>query len=452
MKSDKNKKCSFKEHKNIDAVSYCQDCKIYICNKCLSYHKGFFDSHIILDLDNKIENFIDICEEKTHQKKLEFYCNDHNILCCAACITKIEAKGYGQHKDCDVCIIEKIKEKKKIKLNENIKYLEDLSINLDNIINELKMLFNKVEQRKEEVKIKIKSIFTKIKTVINEREDELLLKIDNKYNDIFGNESLIKDLEAVPNKIKFNLEKGKMINNEWNDNNKLSLIIYNCIQIENNIKNIYSFNESIKKSILNYDVNIEFIVEKEYIVNLLKSIKSLGKLKENYALDSSILKNIDESNKFYILLSSQIKINKMKLLYRASKDGLGLEKLKNKINNKSNLIFLFLTGETRIFGSFIKTQIEVTHNKYIKDKDAFAFSLNKNKIYKILIPEYAMLFFDGNPIRIGNTSNNNGFWIYSGSIYGKELLKNPKVYDFQNNNELTEGKNNLIELEIFEVS
>ena len=141
MKSDKNKKCSFNEHKNIDAVSYCQDCKIYICTKCLNYHKGFFDNHLILDLVNKTENFIDICEEKAHQKRLEFYCNDHNKLCCAACITKIEAKGYGQHKDCDVCIIEKIKDKKKIELNENIKYLEDLSINIDNMINKLKQLF-----------------------------------------------------------------------------------------------------------------------------------------------------------------------------------------------------------------------------------------------------------------------------------------------------------------------
>ena len=32
------KKCSFKEHKDIDAVSYCYDCKVSICNKCKNYH------------------------------------------------------------------------------------------------------------------------------------------------------------------------------------------------------------------------------------------------------------------------------------------------------------------------------------------------------------------------------------------------------------------------------
>ena len=40
-----NKKCSFKEHKDIDAVSYCYDCKVSICNKCKNYHLGFLENH-----------------------------------------------------------------------------------------------------------------------------------------------------------------------------------------------------------------------------------------------------------------------------------------------------------------------------------------------------------------------------------------------------------------------
>ena len=72
----------------------------------------------------------------------------------------------------------------------------------------------------------------------------------------------------------------------------------------------------------------------------------------------------------------------MKLLYRSSRDGLKLNDLKNKINNKSNLIFLFLTGNTRIFGSFFKIEIEVKHNTYQKDENAFTFSLNNNKYIK----------------------------------------------------------------------
>ena len=80
------------------------------------------------------------------------------------------------------------------------------------------------------------------------------------------------------------------------------------------------------------------------------------------------------------------------------------------------------------------------------------FSLNNNKIYKILIPEYAIRFYESNPILIGNTKNSNGFWIYSGKFNCPNLLNTPKVYDFQDKNELTEGLNNFMELEIFEMN
>ena len=80
------------------------------------------------------------------------------------------------------------------------------------------------------------------------------------------------------------------------------------------------------------------------------------------------------------------------------------------------------------------------------------FSLNNNKIYKILIPEYAIRFHSDCPILIGNTDNKNGFLFWKGNFMCTDLLKTPKIYDFQKNNELTEGKNNFSELEIFEIN
>ena len=35
-------KCSFEDHKNIDAIKYCQECNIYLCNKCENLHSGLF--------------------------------------------------------------------------------------------------------------------------------------------------------------------------------------------------------------------------------------------------------------------------------------------------------------------------------------------------------------------------------------------------------------------------
>ena len=111
----------------------------------------------------------------------------------------------------------------KNKLKENIKCLEDISIDLKQKINELKIIFEKIDKNKEELKTNIQNIFTKIRNALNEREDKLLLEVDNKFNNIFINEDIIKQSEKLPNKIKISLEKGKEIQNNWN-NNKLILL------------------------------------------------------------------------------------------------------------------------------------------------------------------------------------------------------------------------------------
>jgi len=100
---------------------------------------------------------------------------------------------------------------------------------------ELKDLFQKIEKDKEDLKLEVQKIFTKIRNNINDREDKLLLDIDNLFNNKFINDELINKGEKLPKKIKSSLEKGKSINKEWNNNN-LNLYIYDCINIENILK------------------------------------------------------------------------------------------------------------------------------------------------------------------------------------------------------------------------
>ena len=71
-------------------------------------------NHHQYNLDKDFNNiFFDICKEENHSLKLEYFCKNHNQLCCVACIAKIGGKGKGQHKDCDICFIENIKDEKK---------------------------------------------------------------------------------------------------------------------------------------------------------------------------------------------------------------------------------------------------------------------------------------------------------------------------------------------------
>ena len=178
-------KCSNSSHKENKAISFCQECKIYMCNKCEKLHSEFIESHhqIRLEKDKNIgEIFTGLCKENNHQYELKYFCKVHNILCCAECITKIKGKDFGQHSDCEVCSINDIETEKKNKLEQNIKTLEELFINLKDSINQIKILFEQLEKDKEEIKLKIQTAFTKIRKNINEKEDELLSLVENKYN------------------------------------------------------------------------------------------------------------------------------------------------------------------------------------------------------------------------------------------------------------------------------
>jgi len=269
---NKKKKCSSKKHSKIDAVNYCQECKLFLCNKCLSFHSEILENHTLYNLDKDINDiFTDICKYENHFDKLDFHCKNHNQLCCLACICKIITEGYNQHKDCEVCKIKDIENEKKNKLKENIKYLEDLSQKLQKSIDELKIIFEKINENKELLKVNVQKIFTKIRNCLYDREEEILLEIDNQFDKAYFNEEIIKESEKLPTNVKILLEKGKTIDKEWN-NNKLNYLINECINIENNFKEINDINEKIKKCILSQKIEIKFCPEEE-INKFLEIIK-----------------------------------------------------------------------------------------------------------------------------------------------------------------------------------
>ena len=72
-------KCFSEEHKDIDAISFCQDCKIYMCNKCENFHSSFFKkNHETFKLNKLEEIFTGFCVENNHKIKLKYFCKNHN--------------------------------------------------------------------------------------------------------------------------------------------------------------------------------------------------------------------------------------------------------------------------------------------------------------------------------------------------------------------------------------
>ena len=119
------------------------------------------------------------------------------------------------------------------------------------------------------MKENIQNIFTKFRNELNDKEDKLLLEIDKLFEDKFINENIIKESEKLPNKIKENLDKGKSIDNNWN-NNKLNSAINDCINIEENIKDINKINESIVKCKNSKDINLDYFLNEKEIIESIK--------------------------------------------------------------------------------------------------------------------------------------------------------------------------------------
>ena len=273
------KKCSSNKHSNINAITFCYQCQKYLCNKCQNFHSDLYENHIISNIDKQSnEIFTDICNEENHKIKLEFFCKSHNILCCSSCICKIKNEIYGQHRDCDVCLIKDISEEKKNQLRKNINILEDLSKNFEDSIKDLKNLIDKISKNKEELKMNIQKIFTKIRNALNDKEDKILMEVDKKYDEIFIKEDITKNFEKLPNKIKLALEKGKNIEKEWKENINLNSVIYDCINIENNINEINKINNDIKKYHLNQKIEIKFNLDENKIQDFIEEIKALGQI------------------------------------------------------------------------------------------------------------------------------------------------------------------------------
>ena len=184
----------------------------------------------------------------------------------------------GIHKDCEACDMEDIKEEKLNKLKENIKILENLSNGLQESIYKFKIIYEKFTENKEKLKIKIQKIFTKIRNELNNREEQILVDLDKKFENLFFKENYIEDIEKLPNKIKKLIEKGNLLD-KIDINKELSLYIHECINIENNLKDISIDYDNLKKLNNNYEnFEIKFFTKEEDKNELIEEINNFGQL------------------------------------------------------------------------------------------------------------------------------------------------------------------------------
>ena len=134
------------------------------------------------------------------------------------------------------------------------------------------------------MKLNIQNTFTKIRNALNNREDELLLEVDKNFGEPYCDVKILEQCKKLPNKIKLSLEKSKNIEQ---NKNELASFIHECIDIENNIKDINKINESIDKCKNQGEIEINFIYEEEFNL-LIDNIKKFEIIKYN-KIDSLII-------------------------------------------------------------------------------------------------------------------------------------------------------------------
>ena len=313
----------------------------------------------------------------------------------------------------------------------------------------MKKIYEKINEDKEELKMKISNIFTKIRNSINEREDQLLLDIDNEFNNLLFKEDIIKQSEKLPNEIKNSLEIGKEINNKWNENEKIKLI-NECINIENNIKKIKMIKENINKSNLNNDIKFKF-EEEDKINKFIEQIKNFGKITKEKKLYISFLDNslIINNNKEYIkILKNWInpnKIFKSELLYRLSRDGNEIAKFHELCDDKGPSLTLFQVEDGNKGGIYTPLSWDTKSNNK-SDKETFMFNLNKNEKYEKNDKKTISIY----------CQKDYGPWTYSFGFYkSMKILEHGSsvniAYEKGSNILQTNSKFNVTEVEVYKI-
>ena len=134
---------------------------------------------------------------------------------------------------------------------------------------------------------------------MNDREDELLKEIDDIFKTKYINEDIIKKGEKLPKQIKISLEKGKLLEKDC-ENSNLNSYINDCINIENNIKNINIIKENINKCNINNKIKIKFIPIDNKLEKFLETIKSFGKIFYNTHSFKECPININANRKYIV--------------------------------------------------------------------------------------------------------------------------------------------------------
>ena len=267
---------------------------------------------------------------------------------------------------------------------------------------------------------------------------------------------IIKELNALDNLLCIN-EENKIGNKNKEEKNEITRIYEQKIINEK----IYQRNVKIMKEIMNKSSNINNINKEMYqkiqelylkTMNYILPESDFPQYEEGVNINSKIIykkKDLDLINNYLSsLYREKIKYN---LIFRASEQGAYGKIFKKKCSEIERTLVVVLTKNDKTFGGFTESLWDDS-NSTKKDKKAFCFSFDFNKIYKSKIGMNAIYCKENSgPIFCDMFGINNNFIVDGGFCKIKQLAES-KYDNVSTDYELAEKEVFYIkELETFEI-
>ena len=162
------------------SVSWCMECEEELCSECAVHHKAMkvAKNHHVIDLKLKSSYYALlkkpslVCEQHTYY--LEYFCVDHDELCCRDCLAKT-------HKSCvnTMSLDSASKGAKQCQLFSDCqKHLTSISHTYKSILKYREDTVKSIKDDKEIIKEQMKKIKEKLIQIITQIEKELTNKLD----------------------------------------------------------------------------------------------------------------------------------------------------------------------------------------------------------------------------------------------------------------------------------
>ena len=174
-------------------------------------------------------------------------------------------------------------------------------------------------------------------------------------------------MDYLPKEISTSLQKGKNINKEWNNENKLNLLIDNCINIENKTLDINKIREDMKRCDDEKNSKIKFFAgDSCEMDDFINNIKTLGKVYKNNNEKTKYISHKDYEEKDINIFIKTIDIEPKGI----SIDFFGLndEKYNYYINGKNFkendiILIMKLEGKEK---NFLEPVLQILNSSLIK--------------------------------------------------------------------------------------